>query len=139
MSREIIKDKDILSQKSERFVFGEDDYLIKELIDTANEHKERCLGLACNQIGVPKRIIVVKQGDNYIPFINPIIVKKSTDFFMANERCLSLEGQRDVRRYTKIKLVYSTSKGKSVGKEFFGLTAQIIQHLCDHLNGVLIW
>lgn len=74
MIKDIIKDENILSQKSEHFIFGEDDYLIADLIDTANEHRDNCAGLASIQIGVPKRIVVVKQGNKYIPFINPMII-----------------------------------------------------------------
>lgn len=55
-----IKDINILTQKSEHFIFSEDDYLIQDFIDIANEHKENCTGLASIQINVPKRVAVVK-------------------------------------------------------------------------------
>lgn len=138
MIKEIIKDENILSQKSERFVFGQDDELINDLIDTANANKNNCLGLACVQIGVPKKIIVVRKGDNFIPFINPIIVKKSTQTYKSKERCLSLDGEREVTRHKSIRVIYATRSGKSKCADFNGFIAQIIQHEIDHLNGILI-
>ena len=75
MIKEIIKDEIILQTKSENFVLGEDDYLIQDMIDTANAHIETCAGLACIQIGVAKRVILVKQGDKFIVYINPVSLK----------------------------------------------------------------
>jgi peptide deformylase len=138
MVREIVKDAEILTQKSEKFVIGQDEHLIKDMLDTANEHKERCIGLACIQIGVPKRVILVRQGDKFVPYINPIIVSKSTKTYIAKEGCLSVEGVRSVKRHYSIKLLYTDRKGKTRSGNFNGLPAQIIQHECDHLNGILI-
>ena len=105
MIREIVKDTEILTQKSERFIIGQDEHLIKDMLDTANAHKDNCAGLACIQIGVPKKVILVRQGDKFVPFINPIIVNKSTKTYTAEERCLSLEGVRKVKRHSAIKLI----------------------------------
>lgn len=138
MIREIVKDEEVLTQKSERFEIGADDYLIQDMLDTANEHKDMCAGLACIQIGVPKRVILVKMADKFVPIINPTIIKKGKDTFMATERCLSLEGERKVKRYKKIKLAYTTQDGKMHIQDFSGWAAQVIQHECDHLNGILI-
>lgn len=138
MVREIVTDKNILTQKSERFVIGKDEYLITDMLDTANAHKDRCVGLACIQIGVPKRVILVRQDDKFVPYINPIIVHKSITAYTAKEECLSLKGARSVRRHHLIKLMYTDKNGRTRSKIFEGFTAQIIQHECDHLNGVLI-
>lgn len=138
MVREIIKDTEILTQKSERFVIGQDEHLIKDMLDTANAHKDNCAGLACIQIGVPKRVILVRQGDKFVPFINPMIVSKSTKTYIAEEGCLSVEGLHSVKRHRAIKLIYTDRNGKTRSGDFNGLTAQIIQHECDHLNGILI-
>lgn len=138
MVKDIVKDTNILSQKSERFVFGEDDYLIKDMLDTAKAHQDRCIGLACIQIGIPKKIILVKIGDKFVPMINPIILRKSTKTYVANERCLSLEGERPVKRHEQIRVGYTMPNGNSKVQEVRGLVAQIVQHECDHLNGILI-
>lgn len=138
MVKEIVKDEEFLSQKSEKFIFGEDDYLIKDLLDTATAHKENCAGLACIQIGTPKRVLVAQIVDKFVPFINPIIMQRSNSTYMAQEGCLSLEGLRTVKRHKKIKVIYTTPSGKAESKEFSGFSAQVLQHEIDHLNGILI-
>lgn len=138
MVREIIKDIDILQQKSETFIFGEDNHLIDDLIDTANAHIENCAGLACIQIGVPKKVIVVKVGDKFIPMVNPMIIKRSQETFIAKEKCLSLDGEREVKRHKRIKVGFLTKDGKKNCYDIGGFLAQVIQHECDHLQGKLI-
>ena len=138
MIKEINKDIESLKQKSQTFIFGEDDYLIADMLDTANAHKENCVGLACIQIGIPKRVILVRQGNSFTPFINPTIIKKSSNTYLADEGCLSLEGTRRVRRHKTIKVMWQDSNGKQKAREFNGFTAQIIQHEVDHCNGLLI-
>lgn len=138
MIKDIVKDTEILSQKSERFEFGKDDYLIQDMLDTAEHHKENCVGLACIQIGIPKRIILVRQNDKFIPFINPIITQRSKETYKATERCLSLDGEREVKRHKGVKVIYTTKDKKTKCMAFSGFIAEIIQHEIDHLNGILI-
>ena len=138
MIKDIVKDTEILSQKSERFEFGKDDYLIQDMLDTAEHHKEHCVGLACIQIGVPKRIILVRQNDKFIPFINPIITQRSKETYTAKESCLSLDGEREVKRHKGVKVIYTNKDKKTKCMAFSGFIAEIIQHEIDHLNGILI-
>ena len=138
MVKEIVKDENILKQKSEMFVMGEDNYLITDMIDTANAHKDNCAGLACIQIGVAKRVILVRQNDDFEVFINPMIIKKSPETYMAKEGCLSLDGTREVKRHRTVKVIYKTIQGKQKAQEFRGYVAEIIQHEVDHCNGILI-
>lgn len=140
MVKEINKDISTLTQRSEPFDFDSDAdaELLKDLLDTAYAHKENCAGLAAIQIGVPKRLILVRQGNKFIPFINPIIINKSQKTYLAEEGCLSVEGQHWVRRHHSIKVLYSQANNKTCIKEFNGFTAEIIQHEVDHCNGILI-
>lgn len=138
MVKEIVKDENILRQKSELFVMGEDDYLIADMIDTANANKDNCAGLACIQIGVAKRVILVRQNNNFVAFINPVIIKKSPKTYITQEGCLSLDGLRTVKRHRSVKVVYTTIQGKRKVQEFSGFVAEIIQHEIDHCNGILI-
>ena len=138
MIRDIVKDENVLRQKSESFVFGRDDYLITDLLDTANAHKDRCAGLACIQIGVAKRVVLVRFGDTFIPFINPAIIKKSPQTYIAQEGCLSLDGLRTVKRHKSVKVMWTDQNGKRKVQEFSGYIAEILQHEIDHCNGVLI-
>ena len=137
MIKEIVKDIDVLQQKSTKFNF-DDENLIQDMLDTAEHYRYICVGLAAIQIGVPKKVILVKINNKFVPFINPTIFRKSKDTYLAREGCMSLEGQREVRRHYFVEVGYTTTDGKLVMKTFRGMTAQIIQHEIDHLNGVLI-
>ena len=138
MVREITKDLEILSRKSVDFIPGLDDHLIADMLDTANAHKDNCAGLACIQIGINKRIILVRDGDDFKVFCNPAIVKRSAKTYMATEGCLSLDGSREVKRHNSVMVSWVTPKGKRNVKEFTGWIAEIIQHEVDHCNGILI-
>lgn len=136
--KEIIRDTATLNQKSAPFVFGEDEAIIQDLLDTAAAHEENCAGLAAIQIGIPKRVIVVKEGSNFVTYINPVIVKRSRESYVATEGCLSLDGPRTVKRYRSVMVSYTTANGKKKSKTFDGFVAEILQHEIDHCNGVLI-
>ena len=138
MVKDIIKDPSILTQKSEHFILGQDDHIIQDMLDTANAHKENCAGLAAIQIGEPKGVILVRQGDKFIPFINPMIIKMGNKTYVAEEGCLSLDGKKSVKRHASVMVVWTDLRGKRVAKTFSGYTAQILQHEIDHLNGILI-
>ena len=140
MIKDIVKDTKALQQKSEPFEFGKDEYLIEDLLDTAHAHifEGGCVGLAAVQIGVPKRVIVVMVGHRFYPLINPVIIARSPQTFIATEGCLSLEGTREVKRHQHVKVAFTTQQGIKKIKAFSGFPAQIIQHECDHLNGILI-
>lgn len=140
MIKDIVKDTEALQQKSEPFEFGKDDYLIEDLLDTAHAHifEGGCVGLAAVQIGVPKKAIVVMIGNRFVPLINPVIITRSPQTFIATEGCLSLEGTREVKRHRHVKVAYTTPHGVKKMQSFSGFPAQIIQHECDHLNGILI-
>jgi peptide deformylase len=136
--KEIVKDPNFLAQKSGPFNPNHDYHIIQDLLDTANAQKKNCVGLAAPQIGYLKRVILVKQDKQYIPLINPVIIKHSPNWYYTMEGCLSLDGQRNVKRYSSIMVSYTTTNGKKHTKQFDGFVAEIIQHEVDHLNGVLI-
>ena len=138
MIKDIVKDTNILTQKSEPVSIEEAREVITDLLDTANHHIEECAGLAAPQIGVHKKVIVVRNGNSFFPMINPMIIKKSGRKFVNNEGCLSLEGTRNVERFPTILASYTDRNGKRVTKTYNGLMAVIIQHEVDHLHGVLI-
>ena len=140
MRKEIVKDPVVLSQKSIPFDLTDeaDIELLGDMIDTAEAHKENCVGLAAIQVGVPKRVILVRQGNIFTPFINPVIIKKSPSTYVTEEGCLSLDGTRSVKRHHSVKVTWTTFTGKKQVKEFKGFVAEIIQHEVDHCDGVLI-
>lgn len=136
MIREICKDEHFLAQKAEPAA-PEDLPAAADLLETLIFHKEGCVGMAANMIGVAKRIIAVEAEDGYLVLFNPVILKKSGPY-NTEEGCLSLEGVRPTRRWKSIKVQYETADGKPRIRTFTGWTAQIIQHEIDHCDGTLI-
>lgn len=139
MIKEIVKDEAILTQKSEPVSVEEAQEIITDLLDTAQAHVDECIGLAAPQIGVNKKVIVIRNGqDSFYPMINPVVVRKIGKKFLNNEGCLSLEGTRNVERYPSVLVGYTDKNGKRITKTFNGLSAIVVQHETDHLNGILI-
>ena len=136
MVRDIMRDEDFLSQRAEAAT-EEDLAVAQDLLDTLAAHREGCVGMAANMIGVNKRIIVFDNEGVYMVMFNPEIVKKSGPY-EAEEGCLSLSGTRRVRRWQSVKVQYQNEKFQLRFKTFTGWTAEIIQHEIDHCEGVLI-
>ena len=136
MIRDIMKDEIFLSKKVEPAT-PDDLPVAQDLLDTLTAHKDGCVGMAANMIGVSKRIIIFDNEGTYMVMFNPEIVKKS-DPYQAEEGCLSLTGIRKAKRWRSIKVQYQNEKFQVRVKTFTGWTAQIIQHEIDHCEGVLI-
>lgn len=113
--------------------------LIQVLIDTVEkQHNPEGVGLAAPQIGSLQRIFVAKMTNKFVPFFNPIIVKKSEREEIAIEGCLSVPDlYGEVRRPYAITVRYLNRFGKTVLHEYHGISARIIQHETDHLEGIL--
>lgn len=138
MVKEIIKDESFLKRKSFEFIPGEDDYIIDDLLETAKAHKDECVGLAAVQIGYLKNAFVALINGKFVPFINPVIFRRSKETYTAVEGCLSIDGQHEVQRHYQIFVGYTNKKGKRRFDHYNNGEAQIIQHEYDHLNGILI-
>ena len=136
MVRSIIKDVLFLSQKSEPATIA-DQQVAEDLLDTLKVHEAGCVGMAANMIGVRKNIIAVNMGFVNIVMYNPKIMKKS-GAYETEEGCLSLEGVRKCTRYREIEVEYQDSSFKKQRQKYSGWIAQIIQHECDHLQGIII-
>ncbi len=137
MIKEIMHDEDFLAQKAEPAT-KDDLYIADDLRDTLKAHKDGCVGMAANMIGINKRIIIFENNDEYVVMFNPEIIKKQ-DSFEAEESCLSLQGYpKKTKRYKSIKVRWQNEKFEWRIKTFTGWTAQIIQHEIDHCDGVLI-
>ena len=136
MIQPIMKDPIFLAQKSAPAA-KEDLPVARDLLDTLIAHRDGCVGMAANMIGVLKRIIAFDNEGTYMVMFNPEIVK-CAEPYEAEEGCLSLTGVRKTRRYRSIKVRYQNEAFQVRIKTFTGWTAQIIQHEIDHCNGVLI-
>lgn len=137
MIKPIVKDHFFLQQKSTD-VTKDDLYIVDDLLDTIKAHDDCCVGMAANMIGYLKRMIVVFDGKDYLILINPQIIKYIGQQYITEEGCLAHQGTKQTKRYSKLKVSYLDEKMKKKIKTFDGLTAQIIQHELDHLEGILI-
>ena len=120
----------------------EDWQAVKDLLDTLLAHKDSCVGMATNMIGVKKRIVDFLdesgRGPVYTVMLNPEIIKKD-GAYSTEESCLSLlGGPRPCKRYKSIKVKYQNLELQTRIKTYTGWTAQIIQHEIDYCNGILI-
>ena len=137
MVKEVVHDPILLVMKSESAT-AEDLPVARDLLDTLIAHKEGCVGMAANMIGVRKRIIVFDNEGVYMTMFNPEILKMSEPY-ETKEGCLSLlGGPRPCTRYKTIKVQWQNEKFQTRIKTFTGWPAQIIQHEIDHCNGILI-
>ena len=137
MVKELIHDPILLSRVSEP-AGKEDLQTACDLLETLQAHRENCVGMAANMIGVFKRIIAFQDEKGYTVMLNPELLKQEGPY-ETQESCLSLlGGPRKTLRYQKIKVRYQNEQLQTRLKTYSGWTAQIIQHEVDHCNGILI-
>ena len=134
---ELIHDPFLLARKSTPAT-PEDLPAAIDLKDTLLHHRESCVGMAANMIGICKAIIVFFDGSNCMTMLNPEILKAEGEY-ETEDGCLSLlGGPRKTRRFRKIKVRFQTERFQTRIKPIDGLSAQIIQHEIDHIHGILI-
>lgn len=137
MVKELIHDPILLARKSTQAT-REDLQTAQDLLDTLAAHRETCVGMAANMIGVSKNIIAFDNQGTRMVMLNPVIVKRE-GAYEAMEGCVSLlGGPRKAVRYRKIKVQYQTVDFQTRLKTFTDWTAEIIQHEIDHCSGILI-
>ena len=136
MIREICRDETFLAQKAAPAT-ADDLATAQDLLDTLTAHRDGCVGMAANMIGVCKRIIAFDNEGTYMVMFNPVIVRQSGPY-EAQEGCLSHSGVRKTKRFQTIKVQWQNEKFQTRLKTFTGWTAEIIQHEIDHCEGILI-
>ena len=136
MVREICKDEAFLAQKAEPAT-ADDLVVAQDLLETLAAHKDGCVGMAANMIGVNKRIIAFDNEGEYMVMFNHVIDKQS-GAYEAEEGCLSLTGTQKAKRFQTIKVQWQNEKLQTRLKTFTGWTAEIIQHEIDHCEGIII-
>ena len=120
--------------------------LVEDLIDTMAA--EDGAGLAAPQIGVGLRVVVFgfEHNERYpeadaVPrtvLVNPVIEPLSDDRDQGWEGCLSVPGLRGVvSRYTHIRYQGFDQFGNAINREAHDFHARVVQHECDHLDGIL--
>ena len=136
MIREICRDETFLAQKAAPAT-ADDLATAQDLRDTLAAHREGCVGMAANMIGVCKRIIAFDNEGAYMVMFNLVIVRQSGPY-EAQEGCLSLTGVRKTKRFQTVKVQWQNEQFQTRLKTFTGWTAEIIQHEIDHCEGILI-
>jgi len=136
MVRPIVKDVLFLMKPSAPATRA-DLSLARELRDTLAFHREGCVGMAANMIGISKRVIIISVGTADIVMFNPVVLSRSQPY-EAQEGCLSLEGTRKALRYQRLEIEYRDEGWKKKKVNLTGWTAQICQHELDHLEGIII-
>jgi peptide deformylase len=104
-------------------------------------HDALGVGLAATQLGVLHRVLVYRAfpEDPLTALVNPVIEWRSEELEAAEEGCLSLPGVHvEVERASQVRVSASDEHGEPFEVEAEGLTARVIQHEIDHLDGVLI-
>ena len=123
--------------------------LVRDMIDTLADAEG--IGLAAPQIHVPLRLVIlhipphrlaregeVGEGEKLTVMINPEIEPESDEWNLGWESCLSVPGMTgEVPRYSQINYRYRNLAGEPVERLAEGFHARVIQHECDHLDGIL--
>lgn len=144
MIQEIVTDVDLLKKKCKFCFFTDLDILknkgiIENMMDTAEHHKDQCVGLAAIQIAEYRRIIIVKLDNKWVAMVNPEYTPvKSAGIKKYKEGCLSFPEKMFVnriikRRYKKINIKYQLVTGKLIKTSLTKIEAVIVQHLIDLL------
>lgn len=129
----------ILKKKVEKFDFNnpevDPEELSGRLIETLKG--ERAYGLAAPQCGLPYRVFVAGYEDEYITMFNPELIYTSEEQLHIEEGCLSFPFLiLSISRPKTIGVRYQDVKGKVIESQMDGLSARVVQHELDHLNGV---
>lgn len=111
--------------------------LSKKMVETIHAEEGR-VGLAAPQVGVLKRLFVYDTGNGARCFLNPEIVEADEEV-EVEEGCLSIPGVYvRIPRFRRVRMRCLTPSGHRITIEAEGFLAEVVQHECDHLDGVLI-
>lgn len=132
----IVTDIAELKRRNEDALPGEADEIILKLEAELKASPRPGIGLAAPQIGIHKRIAIIRTKDHSIDLVNPVMVERERGIIVKGEGCLSLPGvSADTWRFDE---VFVKCDRNTAGLEATGLEAVAIQHEMDHLDGVLL-
>ena len=136
--RNVVKEGDDVLRKSARPVIEFNKRLHTLLDDMAETmYATNGVGLAANQVGILRRVVVIDVGEGLIELVNPEIVEKSGNQ-QEVEGCLSSPGEYGITsRPMRVKVEAFDRNGNEVSYEGEGLLARAFCHELDHLDGVL--
>ena len=133
----------VLRKKAEKVetVTPEIQQLLTDMLETM--YSTHGVGLAGNQVGVLKRVVVMDCADeqekpNPIKMVNPEIIAKSDEIVLHNEGCLSVPREyADVERHSWVIVRYTDENGQIQECKATGLLSICVQHELEHLDGIL--
>lgn len=97
------------------------------------------IGLAANQVGYPYRVFAMRSDPNKVMF-NPKLVHSSAELISLEEGCLSFPGLYvTVTRPRHVRVRYTQPNGETITELFTGMSARVVQHEMDHLDGILFY
>ena len=114
------------------------DAALRELADDllATMHAAPGIGITAPHIGIPLRVVVLDLGDGARTYVNPEIVRASSETILHQEGSVSMPGVNDdIRRHQRVRISYRDLDGNEQTEEASGLRAVCHQHEIDQLNG----
>jgi len=148
MIREVLHmgDPRLLEKAQPVVDFSKLNALLADMLDTMRDYGG--IGLAAPQIGVSLRVVIFgfEDSERYpeaapIPFtvlINPELTPLDGEKVDGAEGCLSLPGLRGVvPRWNRLRYAGYDASGQRIEREVDGFHARVVQHECDHLDGIL--
>lgn len=137
MQRPIVRSRIMLARKAS-VAIADDLPIAHDLLDTLRAHEATCAGMAANMIGQNKAIIAFfDERKRPQVMLNPKITRQE-DPYQTEEGCLSLEGTRPTTRYRRITVSWQDLDFKEHTASYQDFVAEVIQHECDHLAGIII-
>ena len=95
------------------------------------------IGLSANQVGLPYRVFVMGDNDNFAVCFNPKILVESENFIPIEEGCLTYPGLFvKIRRPDWVEVEFEDENGEKHNDTFEGLMCRVFQHEMDHMNGI---
>ena len=137
MERQIVRSRIMLSRPA-ALATREDAALAQDLLDTLVAHEATCAGMAANMVGQSKAIIAFfDERKRPQVMLNPRITRQDGPY-QTEEGCHSLEGTRPTTRYRRITVAWQDLDLHEHATSYQGFVAEVIQHECDHLAGIVI-
>lgn len=147
----IVTDPAFLRMQSTDATAEEAQVLLKVLEEQLNQHPTG-VGLSAIQIGIPKRVAIIRTNKRKIDLINPVIKQQENEFIHYNEGCLSCPGRLlNIKRYKQIVIdnmeivdgqlqlrSYSLQQLDDNSNGDDGIATIAVQHEIDHMNGIII-
>jgi peptide deformylase len=129
---------EILLQQCQEFDFANPPFDPKEFAESLYEamKKHDGLGLSANQVGYPYRVFAVRTDEKPLVIFNPRIVDQSDNLISMKEGCLSFPLlYLNVKRPDRIRVRFQYYDGQTATQQFIGMTARIVLHEYDHMEG----